>query len=96
MKIMAPNPNLVSPQGTQGLGTPVPQEKFDSLLSRMVGEANRLQQEGDQKITGSQLGKEDLHNTMLSLEKASLGLKLLIQVRNKMISAYEELSKMPI
>ena len=96
MKIMAPNPNLLRPQGTEGLGAPAPQEKFDSLLGRMVGETNRLQQEGDQKIAGSQLGKEDLHDTMLSLEKASLGLKLLIQVRNKMISAYEELSKMPL
>lgn len=96
MKIMAPNPNLISPQGAQGLGTPPPKEDFGNLLNNMVGEVNKMQQDSDQKITGSLMGKEDLHEAMLSLEKANLGLKVLIQVRNKMIAAYEELNRMPL
>jgi flagellar hook-basal body complex protein FliE len=96
MKITAPMPGMISPQGTQGLGAPASKEEFGNLLERMVNGVNQMQQDGDQKISGSLLGKEDLHEAMLSLEKANLGLKLLLQVRNKMIEAYQELSRMPI
>ncbi|MBI4644844.1 MAG: flagellar hook-basal body complex protein FliE [Deltaproteobacteria bacterium] len=96
MKITAPNPGLVSPQGSQGLEAPAPKKEFGNVLNEMVGEINRLQQDGDQKISGSLVGREDLHEAMLSLEKANLSLKVLIQVRNKMIQAYEELSRMPL
>jgi flagellar hook-basal body complex protein FliE len=96
MKIMAPNPGLVSPQGTRGLGAPAPKEEFGKLLNQMVNQLNQMQQDGDKKISGSLLGKEELHEAMLSLEKASLGLKLLVNVRNKLISAYDELSRMAL
>jgi flagellar hook-basal body complex protein FliE len=96
MKITANAPNLLGPQGAQGPGTPAPKEDFGQLLNNMVGEVNKMQQDGDKKVAASLMGKEDLHEAMLSLEKANLGLKLLIQVRNKMITAYEELSKMPL
>ncbi len=96
MKITAPNPELAIPQGTQGLEAPAPKKEFGNVLNEMVGEINRLQQDSDKKISGSLVGKEDLHEAMLSLEKANLGLKVLLQVRNKMIQAYEELSRMPL
>jgi flagellar hook-basal body complex protein FliE len=96
MKIMAPNPNLIIPQGTQGLGTPAPKENFNNILNNMLNDVNQQQQDSDQKIAGSLAGKEDLHETMLSLEKANLGLKVLIQVRNKILSAYDELNRMPL
>ena len=96
MKIAAPNPALIAPQGNQGLDGPAPRKDFGNVLNKMMDEISGLQQDGDQKISGSLVGKEDLHEAMLSLEKANLGLKVLLQVRNKMIQAYEELSRMPI
>jgi len=95
MKVMAPSPELISPEAAKGLEKPpASRQEFDNLLGRMMGEAQQLQQEGDRKITGALLGKEELHEAMLSLEKANLSLKLLLQVRNKMIEAYQELSRM--
>ena len=96
MKITPPNPALLPPQGEKGLAAEAPKEDFGKLLNNMVDGVNKLQSEGDRKISGSLMGKEDLHEAMLSLEKANIGLKLLLQVRNKMIAAYEELSKMPL
>ncbi|RJR36398.1 MAG: flagellar hook-basal body complex protein FliE [Deltaproteobacteria bacterium] len=96
MKITATDPNWVNLQENQGLKGPGGEKEFGHLLSGMVNEVNKLQQESNKKIEGSLLGQEDLHETMLSLEKSSLGLKLLLQVRNKMIQAYEELSRMPL
>jgi flagellar hook-basal body complex protein FliE len=95
MKVMAPSPELIMPEGVKGLEKPpASRQEFDSLLGKMVDQVQQLQQDGDRKVTGSLLGKEELHEAMLSLEKASLSLKLLVQVRNKMIDAYQELSRM--
>jgi len=95
MKVMAPSPDLFSPQAAQGLEKPpASRQEFDNLLGQMVNEVNQLQKDSDQKITGSLLGKEELHTAMLAMEKAGLGFKLLLQVRNKMIEAYQELSRM--
>ncbi len=92
---MAPSPELLPPQGVNGLDKPqaAPKE-FDSLLGKMMNEVQQLQQDSDKKVTGSLMGKEELHEAMLSLEKASLGLKLLLQVRNKIVDAYNELARM--
>ncbi|MEW6658358.1 MAG: flagellar hook-basal body complex protein FliE [Thermodesulfobacteriota bacterium] len=95
MKIMAPSAGLMNPEGVKGLDKPpAPRQEFDDLLSQMVSGVKQLQQDSDQKVTGSLLGKEELHEAMLSLEKASLSLKLLVQVRNKMVEAYQELARM--
>lgn len=96
MKITAANPQLAMPQGTQGLESPAPKTEFSNVLKEMVSEVNKMQSEGNQKVAGSLTGQEDLHEAMLSLEKSGLGLKMLIQVRNKIIQAYEELSRMPM
>jgi len=96
MKITAATTGMVSPQGSQGLEAPAPKEGFGSVLDQMVNGVKQLQQDGDRKIAGSLLGKEDLHEAMLSLEKASISLKVLVQVRNKMIEAYQELARMPL
>jgi flagellar hook-basal body complex protein FliE len=39
-------------------------------------------------------GGNDVHNVMIAMEKADLAFQLMMQVRNKIVSAYEEVSKM--
>jgi flagellar hook-basal body complex protein FliE len=96
MKVTPSAMGMVSPQGTQGLEAPGSKQEFSNVLKDMVDKVTQLQQDGDQKIYGSQMGQEDLHEAMLSLEKANLSLKVLVQVRNKLVQAYEELSRMPL
>jgi len=38
----------------------------------------------------------DLHNVMIAIEKADLTFQLMMQVRNKIISAYEEIMRMQV
>jgi flagellar hook-basal body complex protein FliE len=42
------------------------------------------------------LGKKDIHEAMAAIEQANLSLRMVIQVRNKMIAAYEEIMRMQI
>ena len=41
-------------------------------------------------------GKGDVHNVALASQRASLSLELFQQVRNKFVSAYQEIMKMPM
>ena len=41
-------------------------------------------------------GKGDVHNVALATQHASLSLELFQQVRNKFVSAYQEIMKMPM
>jgi len=41
-------------------------------------------------------GTQELHSTILATQKASLDFELLLQVRNKVVSAYDEIMKMQI
>ena len=81
------------PAKSLAAGSPIG-EAAPNAFQNLLKELNSLQNQADGKIGRSLLGQEDLHEAMLSLERASLGLKVLVQVRNKMVQAYEELSRM--
>jgi flagellar hook-basal body complex protein FliE len=39
---------------------------------------------------------KDIHGTMLALEKADLSMRLMLQIRNKLVSAFEEVMRMQV
>jgi flagellar hook-basal body complex protein FliE len=41
-------------------------------------------------------GKGDIHNVALATQRAELSMELFQQVRNKFVSAYQEIMKMPM
>jgi len=40
------------------------------------------------------LGEKDIHEAMIDIEKANISFRLMMQVRNKLLSAYEEIMRM--
>ena len=38
--------------------------------------------------------RSDVHNVMIAVEKADIAFQLMLQVRNKIVSAYQEVSRM--
>ncbi|MGC8778138.1 MAG: flagellar hook-basal body complex protein FliE [Candidatus Caldatribacteriaceae bacterium] len=78
----------------KGSGSP---EGFGKLLLDALTEVNDLQVEADSAIQDVVLGKEeDLHRAIVALEKANLALGLTVQVRNKVIEAYQEIMRMQL
>jgi flagellar hook-basal body complex protein FliE len=68
---------------------------FGKLLLDALTRVNDLQLEADNAIQDVVLGKEeDLHRAIIALEKANLALGLTVQVRNKVIEAYQEIMRM--
>ncbi|MBM4285480.1 MAG: flagellar hook-basal body complex protein FliE [Deltaproteobacteria bacterium] len=80
------------PPKSSAAQTPTGSGSFQQILA----DVDKAHHQADAQVRQTLLGKGDLHEAMLALEKANLGLKLLVQVRNKLLQAYEELSRMPM
>lgn len=67
---------------------------FSEYLSQALQDVQDLQDEASYSSTQLVLGQEEyLHNTVLALEKANLALQLTIQVRDKVVEAFQELMR---
>lgn len=70
---------------------------FGRVLQKALGEVARSQQAAETAAIRLVAGEStDLAEVMVASEKATLTLQLAIQVRNKMIEAYQEVMRMPI
>lgn len=67
---------------------------FFSYLKDALQEVNGLQKEAAVNAEKLALGDQSyLHNTMLAYEKANLALQLTVEVRNKIVEAYQDLMR---
>ncbi|PHR29454.1 MAG: flagellar hook-basal body complex protein FliE [Desulfotalea sp.] len=70
---------------------------FGDMLNNMVSDTNQAQANSDNAIQDLQAGNAQyLHEVMISAEEAEISLKMLIQMRNKALTAYEEIMRMQI
>jgi flagellar hook-basal body complex protein FliE len=68
---------------------------FGTMLARSLDEVNHLHAAADNAVQDFAAGKQkDIHQTMIAMEKAGVAFQLLMQVRNKIISAYETVMRM--
>ena len=73
------------------------QSPFGKMLTDSLKQVNRLQVEADSSINDLATGKQpDIHRTMIAMEKASISFEMLMQIRNKVISAYDKIMRMPM
>ncbi|MFQ5780758.1 MAG: flagellar hook-basal body complex protein FliE [Nitrospiria bacterium] len=73
------------------------EKPFLETLKKSIDETNALQLRADQAVADLATGKtQDLHQTMIAIEKADVSFQLMMQVRNKILSAYEEITRMQI
>ena len=71
--------------------------QFANVLKDSLSEVNRLQQKADASITAlATTDKASLHETMIAMEEASVSFKLMMQVRNKIVEAYQEVMRIQV
>jgi flagellar hook-basal body complex protein FliE len=70
---------------------------FSDFVKRSLEDVNRQMVSADQAVGDLATGKnQDIHNTMISMQKAEISFELVMQIRNKLISAYDEIRRMSI
>jgi flagellar hook-basal body complex protein FliE len=72
-------------------------ENFGDFLSNALKGVDNLQQEAgeaqDKLVRGD---AAELHQVMIAAEKAGLSMDLLLEIRKRLVEAYQEIERMPV
>ncbi len=88
IKVVKPGIEAVSPES---------KAEFGNLLTDLINSVNQLHTESGKAQEALMNGDPvELHQVMIKAEEAGLATDLLLEIRNRLISAYNELIRMPI
>jgi flagellar hook-basal body complex protein FliE len=74
-----------------------PAVDFSTWLAHQVDDVNGKLMQADSQVRQLAVGETtNLHQVMISLEKAHLSLQLVVQVRNKLLDAYQNMMQMQV
>jgi flagellar hook-basal body complex protein FliE len=84
----------------QGVPKPAvaPTAEFSSLMKSALDQVNATQQNAAASAQAFETGSKevDLAQVMVSIQKANIAFQATTQVRNKLVSAYQEIMNMPL
>ena len=81
--------------GTKTQQSPGGETEFMDTLRNAMDQVGQLQSEADGKVTTLLNGNgQDVHSAMIAVEKANLAFEMMVQVRNKIVAAYQQVSGM--
>jgi flagellar hook-basal body complex protein FliE len=70
---------------------------FGEMLKESLNEVNKLQNDADKSVEALATGQnKNIHETMIAIGQADLAFRMTMQVRNKMIDAYQEVMRMSV
>lgn len=76
-------------ESIKGNGTDFAQE-----LKNALGNVNEMQVEGERSMSDIATGSvKDLHQAAIAIDKAEISMKLMLEVRNKALNAYKEITR---
>lgn len=99
LKTLDPLQNGANPAGgiSTGNGTQNAGSDFGKFLSDALQQVDALQKNADAASAGLATGQvQDVHTAMIALEKANLAMGLTVEVRNRVIDAYQAIMGMQI
>lgn len=71
-------------------------ETFADALSGLLSSVDESAGQANSAVTNMLTGKGDVHEAMIALQRAETTLQLTVQVRNKLVQAYQDVMRMPI
>ena len=89
-----PAPNLGASASNKTAGASGQTDFFETLKSAM-DQVEELHSDAQGKVAGMLDGTgDDVHSAMIAVEKAGLAFEMMVQVRNKIVQAYQTISQM--
>ena len=86
----ADKPGVLAPAQPSG-------ESFSTMLGKMVSEVNDKQINASSAVNNLQSGNNvSLHQAVIAMEEANVSFQLMVEVRNKVLDAYQEIMKMQV
>jgi flagellar hook-basal body complex protein FliE len=69
---------------------------FAESLNKLIENVDKSAADANQAVTNMVDKNGDVHEAMIALQKAETALQLTVQVRNKLVQAYQDVMRMPI
>ena len=87
----------IAPESVQLAGESRKPGEFQGFLERALRSVEDSRSESTQAVQSFLSGEgEDLHTAALATQRAELAFELGLQVRNKIVQAYQEIMRMPM
>ena len=88
-------------QGLKGPGSSSSATKaggdFADLIKKSIESVNAKQVDSDKAAAGLASGQSsNIHEVMIKMEEAEISLRLMVQMRNKVVEAYQEIMRMQV
>ncbi len=91
---VAPIPDVAYGVGSAGTAGA---SGFVDTLKSAIGKVNDTQLEAGRAVEALMTGDtQDIHRTMVALQQADVSFQLMMQIRNKLVAAYEEIQRMQV
>jgi flagellar hook-basal body complex protein FliE len=97
---------LINPTGKSDLAVNTISERekpaqtgaaFSEILGNAIQEVNSLQAQAGDEVQKAMTGEiNDIHTAMIAVQKADVSFQMMMQVRNKLVSAYQEIMKLQV
>lgn len=89
--------SLSAPKNIDTNPVSISKQGFGDILKSTVAQVNAAQLTGDNAIEKLQTGEaKHLHEVMIAVEEADVSLRMLVQLRNKALTAYEEIMRLQV
>ncbi len=86
-----------APRSTEAQKSDAPSASFDDILQAAFQNVDHLQKEANKAIQRLTVdGSVNIHQAMIAMEKADLSFRLMTQIRNKIVDAYQEVMRMQV
>ena len=69
---------------------------FGTSLAKLLENVESTAKDANQAVSAMTDGTGDVHTAMLALQRSEVSMQLTVQVRNKLVQAYQDLMRMPI
>jgi flagellar hook-basal body complex protein FliE len=82
--------------GVGSLGDSASGLDFGATLNKMMGAVESSNAQANQATLGMVDGSVDVHDAMIALQRADMTFQLTVQIRNKLVNAYQDIMRMPV
>lgn len=90
-------PQITAPQAGAGAAQTADGSSFKDMLMKSLNDVNNLQQDADKQLENATTGKTaNTGEVMMAAQKANMAFSLLVQIRNKLQDAYDEVKSLKV
>ena len=89
-------PSALPSSAKDGAGTSTDAAGFSDALGKIVDAVESTGADANRAVSGMLSGTTDVHDAMIALQRADLTMQFSVQIRNKLVQAYQDVMRLPV